>query len=236
VTLAPLPESYSVTRDGLHALAEHVIAPARHRADGHIGLVPTPGGFGTPHFGEDERIRVDGTELVHERPGSTRRVAITTIHTAAQFLGTEPGAPTDLYRPATAVPYDAALGVTVDGSRALAEWIEFAASLLDEVRSVYAAQSPSGVQLWPEHFDLACDLGDDAAGSRATYGASPGDDDIAQPYLYVGPWAPDRRTGVFTTCAFGAAFPYDQLLAAPGARAAGAEFLLDCAALLVGSP
>ena len=57
------------------------IAPARYRADGHIGLVATPGGFGTPHFGDGERIRVDGSELVHERPGTTRRVPITTLDT-----------------------------------------------------------------------------------------------------------------------------------------------------------
>ena len=72
--LEPLPPAFGATREALHALAEHVLAPARYRADGHIGLVPTPGGFGTPTFGEGERVRVEGVELVHERPGSTRRV------------------------------------------------------------------------------------------------------------------------------------------------------------------
>src|SRR5436853_7752133 len=91
----------------MHALAEHVIAPARYRADGHIGLVPTPGGFGTPTFGDGERVRVDGVELVHERPGTTTRVRITTIRAAAQFVGIPPRAPADVYKPTTpCTPYD----------------------------------------------------------------------------------------------------------------------------------
>ena len=81
--LEPLPDSFIAARDGMHALAEHVLAPARYRSDGHIGLVPTPGGFGTPTFGEGERVRVDGVELVHERPGTSTRVRITTLGAGA---------------------------------------------------------------------------------------------------------------------------------------------------------
>jgi hypothetical protein len=236
VTLELLPDSFAATRDSLHALAEHVIAPARYRADGHIGLVATSGGFGTPRFGTDERIRVDGTELVHERPGSTTRVAITTIAAAAKFLGIEPGAPQEVYKPATDVPYDAHLAITADGARALAAWIEFATSLLDEVRNAYSALAPTAVQMWPEHFDLSCDFGDADAGARANYGASPGDDAIPLPYLYVGPWDAARRTGALATHGFGAALTYDDLHGAGNERAAGLEFFRDSAALLVGEP
>ena len=64
----------------------------------------------------------------------------------------------------------------------------------------YAAQHVDRrPQIWPEHFDLACELGADA-GTRARYGASPGDAAIPQPYLYVGPWdaSPQRaRLGAY---------------------------------------
>jgi hypothetical protein len=236
LTLEPLPDSFATTRASLHALAEHVIAPARYRADGHIGLVATAGGFGTPRFGGDERIRVDGTELVQERPGSTTRVAITTIAAAAQFLGIEPGAPAEVYKPATDVAYDTHLAITADGARALAGWIEFATSLLEELRNAYSALAPTPIQMWPEHFDLSCDFGDADAGARANYGASPGDDAIPVPYLYFGPWDGARRTGALGTHGFGAALTYDELRAADNERPAGLEFFRDGAELLVGEP
>ncbi len=59
-----LPEGYAATRDTLHELAEQVISPARAAANGKIGLRFTHGGFGTPFFGDDAQVRVEGTELV----------------------------------------------------------------------------------------------------------------------------------------------------------------------------
>jgi hypothetical protein len=234
--LEPLPPAFGATREGLHALAEHVLAPARYRSDGHIGLVPSAGGFGTPTFGDGQRVRVEGVELVHERPGSTRRVPITTLSDAAQFVGVPLGAPTEVYKPATACLPDTALDIEAEAARALAAWIDFAASLLHEQRESYAGQSPSAVQLWPEHFDLACDLGDRDAGTRATYGASPGDSLLAEPYLYVGPWDESRRTGAFAMYPFGAALTYEELHTALDPRAAGRDFFRDGASLLVGAP
>jgi hypothetical protein len=234
--LEPLPPAFGATREALHALAEHVLAPARYRSDGHIGLVPSVGGFGTPTFDDGQRVRVEGVELVHERPGSTRRVPITTLSDAAQFVGVPLGAPTEVYKPATACVPDIALAIEVDAARALAAWIDFAAGLLHELRESYAGQSPSAVQLWPEHFDLACDLGDRDAGTRATYGASPGDGVLAEPYLYVGPWDGGRRTGVFAMYPFGVALTYQELRTALESRAAGRDFFRDGASLLVGAP
>jgi hypothetical protein len=234
--LEPLPPAFGATREALHALAEHVLAPARYRFDGHIGLVPSAGGFGTPTFDDGQRVRVEGVELVHERPGSTRRVPITTLSDAAQFVGVPLGAPTEVYKPATACVPDIALAIEVDAARALAVWIDFAAGLLHELRESYAGQSPSAVQLWPEHFDLACDLGDRDAGTRANYGASPGDSVLAEPYLYVGPWDAGRRTGVFAMYPFGAGLTYEELRTALESRAAGRDFLRDGASLLVGAP
>jgi hypothetical protein len=234
--LEPLPPSFGATREGLHALAEHVLAPARYRVDGHIGLVPSPGGFGTPTFGDGERVRIEGTELVHERPGSTRRVSLTTLGDAAQFVGVPLGAPTEVYKPTTACLTDTSLAIAAEAARALAVWVEFASALLHELRDAYAGHSPSAVQLWPEHFDLSCDFGDRDAGTRASYGASPGDGTINQPYLYVGPWDGSRKTGPLATYRFGAAMTYDELRAALDARAAARDFYRDCAALLVGAP
>jgi hypothetical protein len=173
--LDPLPPGFGATREGLHALAEHVLAPARYRVDGHIGLVPSPGGFGTPTFGDGEKVRIEGIELVHERPGSTRRVAITTLGDAAQFVGVPLGAPTEVYKPATAAVPDTSLAIDADAARALAVWIDFASGVLHELRESYAGHTPSAIQLWPEHFDLGCDFGNADGGTRANYGASPGD-------------------------------------------------------------
>jgi hypothetical protein len=44
---------------------------------------------------------------------------------------------------------------------------------------------------------------------EVTYGVSPGDDSIPQPYAYVGPWTP--RTGEFWNTSFGAARPMAEL-------------------------
>src|SRR4051794_29556561 len=234
--LEPLPAAFGATREGLHALAEHVIAPARYRSDGHIGLVPAPGGFGTPTFGDGERVRVEGVELVYERPGSIRRVPITTLSDAAQFIGIPLGAPTELYKPATAGLPDTSLDIDAESARALAAWIDYAAALLHELQDAYATQSPSAAQLWPEHFDLACELGDRDGGTRATYGASPGDSVLGDPYLYVAPFDKSRHTGPFAMYGFGAAITYEELRAALDPRAAGRDFYHDGASLLLGVP
>jgi hypothetical protein len=234
--LEPLPPAFGATREGLHTLAEHVIAPARYHSDGHIGLVPTTGGFGTPTFGDGERVRVEGIELVHERPGSTRRVPLTTLSDAAQFIGVPLGAPTEVYKPATACLPDTALAIDAEAARALAAWIDFVANLLHELRELYAGQTPSAVQLWPEHFDLSCDFGDRDAGTRATYGASPGDGVLAEPYLYIAPWDKSRHTGAFAMYPFGAALTYEELRTALDQRATGRDFYHDGASLLLGAP
>lgn len=234
--LEPLPASFVAARDGLHALAEHVLAPARHRVDGHIALVPTAGGFGTPTFGDGERVRVDGLELVHERPGTVTRVGITTLGAAAQFIGVPLGAATGVYTPTTPCAPDLSIGLDADAARTLAAWIAIGDSLLGDLRETYAAHDPSPVTLWPEHFDVACELGDEKAGTRATYGASPGDETIAQPYLYIAPFEASRRTGAFAMYPFGAAMTYDELNAAGDSKGSGLNFMLEGAALLLGQP
>jgi hypothetical protein len=81
------------------------------------------------------------------------------------------------------------------------------------------------VQLWPEHFDIAVDFGDDSAARRANFGGSPGDAGHEEPYLYVGPWQP--QAGTFWNESFGASLSYRQLLAAEDQRGLALEFFAE---------
>ncbi len=80
--------------------------------------------------------------------------------------------------------------------------------MLETLRAEVWSLSPERVQLWPEHFDLSFDFGDEAAGRRATYGASPGDAEHAEPYVYVSPWTPHAQSfwneGSFAALGFAA--------------------------------
>jgi hypothetical protein len=231
--LPELPPSYPATRDALHALAEQLVSAAYWQATTHIGLRPTPRGFGTPVFGDNERVRVDATAIVHERGGESRRHELTTLRAASSFLGVPLGAPS-VYTPATTLPPDTPLAIDRDAALALADWYALAAALLQDLRAAHPDAPSTELQIWPEHFDLACELGDDAVGARANYGASPGDAGIPEPYLYVGPHEPSRRTGVFTRCAFGAAITYSELRRVPEAGSAGRQFYESAVAELVG--
>jgi hypothetical protein len=213
--LVALPDSFAETRAGLHTLAEQVVAPARYEANGKIGLRFTRGGFGTPFLvsdgsGAETQVRVDDGELVVVAGGAIRRSPVTTLGEATRFVGlASPGAPVAVYAPTTSGDQAAVLAVDRAAARAVGEWYGFCASVLEQLRSESA--DASLVQLWPEHFDLAVDLGDGEAGGRANFGGSPGDDGHPEPYLYVGPWAP--RTGPFWNEPFGASLAYPSLLA-----------------------
>lgn len=224
-SLDPLPATFAATRDALHSVAEHVVCVARHRVTGRIGLRATPGGFGTPFYGDDEQVRVDGDEVVYVRGRESRRARITTLGAAADFVGVPLGAPSEVFKPTTPCDADALLAIERSGAHVLAQWYDFAASVLTQLREEYDAHTPSELQLWPEHFDLGLDFGDAEAGTRANYGASPGDGLIAEPYLYVGPWDAARRVGELGEYPFGAALPYRRLLEADDPRAEALGFV-----------
>ena len=139
--LEPLPPGFAGTRASLHRVAERVMKPARERANGKFGLRYTRAGFGTPFYGADEQLRVEGTELVHSRGDDERRAPLTTLRAAAELAGV-PGEGDE-----TSLAVDAAASV------ALGRWYGFCCSVLEELR--VGATDPSRVQLWPEHFDLA---------------------------------------------------------------------------------
>ena len=231
--LPELPPSFAETRGALHALAESVVSAAYFHTTTHIGLRPTPRGFGTPVFGDRERVRVDTTALVHERGNETRRHELTTLRAAAAFVGVPLGAP-PVFTPTTSFAAEAPLRIDREAALALADWFALAGALLTDLKAAHADVASSESQLWPEHFDLACELGDADTGTRANYGASPGDTTIPEPYLYVGPWATERRTGELGAYPFGAACTYTELRRSGEAGAAGRQFYERGAALLLG--
>jgi hypothetical protein len=197
----------AATRLGLHRVAAYVVSPARRQATGNeISLVVTPGGFGTPPFGDDERLRVEGTRLVRHRGGRDDAAELTTLRAAAAHAGIEPDV-------AWAVGFDipppgdldAPLGIDAAAAARLAAFWALAADALEPLRAQAGPDDAvTAVTLWPEHFDVAIDLGDEAAGLRATYGGSPGDGAHPEPYLYVAPWT--TRDGAFwNDAAFGGA-------------------------------
>jgi len=226
--LGRLPDDFQFNRDQLHQIAFYAVAPARYAVDGRMGLRATPGGFGTPEF--DGRVaRVEGTLLVHEQDGNVATQTITTIRAAAEFLGhdydvdwftafKDPLAPMDPDRP---------LKIAEVPSNALGDWYRFGTDVLDEFRATATPDDDvSEVQLWPEHFDPATEIGSESLGQRASYGASPGDRGHLEPYLYVAAWSQVDTTNPYWNDRHfnGASLPYVELLAADDPVRVALEF------------
>ena len=167
----------------------------------------TCGGFGTPFFGADVQLRVAADELVVQTGKQERAARISTLSQLAVHVGG------DLLP--DGVDDDEPLNVDAVASRFLGEWFGFGAAVLEEVRALAGdEEEPSRVQVWPEHFDIAVEIGLESAGARATYGASPGDEAHPEPYLYVAPWRGIAgHEDLFMATAFaGAELPFAELL------------------------
>ena len=212
------PGDLVATREAFRLLATKVISPARQRANGKAGLRYTRGGFGTPFFYSDVQVRVEGAELIVQQGETERRAPITTLAAASAHLGDEI---------ASEVPDAEPLAVDSSAAAFLGNWYGFAASVLEELRASAGADAGlSRVQLWPEHLDLAVELGSEERGARATYGLSPGDDAHAEPYAYVVPWVAPAPTELWRASAFvGAELAYAEVVAAEDQRAAALGFL-----------
>ena len=204
--LAPLPAAYRQTRRHLHQLAFWVMAPARYQRTGKLGLRYTRGGFGTPFFDDDVQLRVEGVALVYQDVDAVRATDLTTLADAARFVGVpirDPWYEGFRDSPGPLLP-DAPLHIDARATDALGNWFGFATAVLEELRRTPEAAEVSRVQLWPEHFDLAVEVG--VGDSRAAFGASPGDDAHPEPYLYVAPWSRrDRLDPYWNDEAFGGA-------------------------------
>jgi hypothetical protein len=221
VDLKPLPEHFVASREALHRVAEELVAPAR-KPHNEIALMITPGGFGTPPFefeGASLQVRVDGTELVLDRDGQQTRRPLESIADAGKLLGAEllpDGVPEDT----------TPLEIDPVAAERLADFYAFSFQALEAVRGGFAEDaSVSEVILWPEHFDVAFEAGSEEAGQRANYGASPGDAEHPEPYLYVGPWTARPEGELWNATAFpGAELAYAELLAADDPAATAIEF------------
>ncbi len=184
------------TRLALHRVAFYVLSPAREAASGRIGLRSTPGGFSTPPFdavdGSGERIlSVDGTDLVVAENGVLHRSPLETLAAVAEAAGVEldGGRGADFDVPALGAA-DASLTIDPTSATLLADWWGFGTAVLDDLRPASGpGDDVTEVQLWPEHLDAAMEMGAADAGSRASYGASPGDEHHDEPYLYLAAWS-----------------------------------------------
>lgn len=228
--LVPLPAGYAETREALHRLAAHVLAPARKAVSGRIGLRPTPGGFGTPPFGSGEQLLVradpaspSGVSLVRLRGGREETAPVTSLVAAAAFAGVELSADPGIgHDPPPLGDPESPLAVSAEAAQAIGAWFAYSSSILEAFRAeLDAAGRPcSEVQLWPEHFDLGCNI------EGVNFGCSPGDGFAAEPYVYVGPWNTEGfPDGNFWNAPFGAVLTYKELLAAPDPASAALEFL-----------
>ena len=219
--LSPLPDGFARTRDALHQVAEEIVAPAR-KPHNEIALSQTAGGFGTPPFefsGRALQVRVDGHQLVVAEDGTERREPLASLAEAAAFVGADlfpDGMPED----------DSELEIDPDAARVVGEFYAFGAAALGALLATTApADASSPIILWPEHFDIAIGSGPEELGRRANYGASPGDAQHLEPYLYVGPWQ-DQGGGVLwnATGFAGAELGYSELVAADDPHAIAVEF------------
>ena len=217
------------TRLAWHAVAEQVVAAARYQAVGRIGLRAAGGGFGTPPFdreGEEQELTVVRRDLTIRRGAATQAVSLTTLAAAAQAVGIEPGAPADVYTPTTEHALDAPLDIDDAAADALGAWFAVTAAELEALAATAAPEDDaSEVQLWPEHFDLAMETGNEASGARGTYGASPGDANHPEPYLYVELWSEVAADPFWNDAAFrGASLTYGAVRDSADAAAAVRDF------------
>ena len=196
--LEPLSASFEETRIALHKIAEAIVSPAR-KPENEIALRYTRGGFGTPFFEQD---------------GMDCQVRVEHGELVRQRGSEETREP---------LP-----DVDVAAATALGDFYGFACSVLEQLRADETDGDPSLVQLWPEHFDIAFELGSESAGQRANFGASPGDDDHSEPYLYVGPWTAEMSGELWNGTGFrGAELGYSELLAADDQRRAALGFMTE---------
>jgi hypothetical protein len=217
--LEPVPPTLASTREALHRVAARVISPARQRDNGKIGLRWTLGGFGTPFFGADAQIRVEGAQLVVDARGEERRTPLATIRDTAAVIGFD-------LQGADEQRHDTPLDVDPVAARFVGEWFGFVTSVLEQLRAEAPAEwEPSRGQLWPEHFDVAVELGNGEAERRAGVGGSPGDESHPEPYLYVAPWTARPFGELWQAKGFpGAELRYAELLAAGDQRGAALDF------------
>ena len=226
--LPAVPDHYVSGRDDFHRVAFGVISNARKAANGKFGLRYTRGGFGTPFFGDDVQVRVEGTELIVQRGETVVAETLTTLARAAEVADTVATDDQAEHDTIELGDLDRTLDIREDVGAFLGDWFGFGTSTLEEARllGVDPDDDVSRVQIWPGHFDPAFEMGSLDAGRRATYGASPGDASHDQPYLYVAAWGDiDRTNPYWNDDGFnGGSLSYADLRAADDPQALALDF------------
>jgi hypothetical protein len=194
---------FAETRRSLHGVAELILAGPQYAACQEISLKVTPDGFGTTHSPD---IRVVGVEIITE--DSRAPIDGLTPRRIGEALGIEPRGLAEVYQDGSGVELDDLLAVEAEAARVLAQAYAVGDAAL---RTFAPEQTPI---LWPGHFDLG------VSADEVNYGVSPGDDHVAEPYAYVGPWTPPEQDE-FWNASFGAARPLSEL---PDADAVAAFF------------
>ena len=216
-SLHPAPAKLSATRKALHRVAEDVLAPVRVQHTGNeIALQARAGGVATPDLPAGGWVGCSGAELIVVAAGAAeRRTPLTSLRAAATDAGLA-----DASRLA-----DEPLAIDAEASAFLGSVFAFATAAL-EALAVDRGDRDAPVRLWPEHFDVAIELGDEAAGARAGYGVSPGDEHHDEPYAYVAPWAaPGGAAELWDATGFtGAELAWADIAAADDAAALLHEF------------
>ena len=190
------PSDLVPTRRALHRVAAHVLGRRRYQVVGRFGLRASPGGFATPAFGEvSEVLRVSGMHLVREGPGGAALMPLrgSSLRALAGFAGADLGANFSVGSdtPDPGDP-DGVIDVEPAALETLAAWLDLGWRVLDGVAAGLGPEAePAVLQLWPEHFDAGTNvtLGADR---NVNLGFALGDDLCEEPYLYVGPWGPER--------------------------------------------
>ena len=206
--LPPAPPGLASTRDSLHRVAEAVLSARRVEATGNeIALTVRDGAVATPDLPGGGWVGIRDSELIHVSPaGDQTRGPLTTLQAAARAAGLNAWADLD----------DAPLAIDHDAAAFLTVAYTFAAEVLGALRDEASSEAdPSPLRLWPEHFDIAYEEGDEAAGRRAGFGFSPGDEHHSEPYAYVGPWVAPEPGPLWTATGFtGAQLDWEQIAAA----------------------
>lgn len=196
-----------------------------------MGLRSTPGGFGTPEY-EGRVARIEGDLLVYESDGGIATQTVTTIRSAAEFVGIEYEAVwfPDFGDQLPPADPDAELNLDIGSVDLVAEWFAFGYEVLGRLRDYGSTEDEvSEIQIWPEHFDAATEMGAEAKGQRASYGASPGDGSHVEPYVYVSAWGEiDRSNRYWNDTAFnGASLSYESLIGEADPVMTALVFLLE---------
>ena len=189
--------AFAETRLAVHRLAVYVISPARRRANGRIGLRWTLGGLGTPFFGDDEQVRLQDGALVRQR-GATASAAVPATLAAGGGVRAR-RAPRHrlgrgVRRAAAGRPGGRPPASTLSRPRCSRTGSASPTRCSRSFAPIPARAEPAGSRSGPSTSTRRWTSWLEGAGA-ATFGASPGDAAVAEPYLYALPPDPGRPPG-----------------------------------------